>query len=205
MLSQMHAHLRAHAVAASAAAFTARRGVPQRRWAPHPSLSRPARRLAGARSRGNVSVSVAAQWVLIPIGTGDCAHLDAPVSLPPTIVLGNDKLVLGRDVSATVNFALSVPTGACGRATTHAVWGARFGPSCHQPPRAVGCPGLRPTARRTLKASPQAEMRGPGPAALPFSKPRLTRPATSISDTVVHPFHLLSRVCCLTQCLGRTR
>ena len=72
-------------------------------------MSRP-RRLAGARSRGS-SVCVAGKWVLIPIGTGDCAHLDAPVSLPPTIVLGAEKLVLGRDVSATVNFALSVPTG----------------------------------------------------------------------------------------------
>ena len=94
-----------------AAASTGSRGAAQRIVARvPPSLSRP-RRLAGARSRGS-SVCVAGKWVLIPIGTGDCAHLDAPVSLPPTIVLGSDKLVLGRDASATVNFALSVPTGA---------------------------------------------------------------------------------------------
>ena len=70
MLSQMHAHLRAHAVAASAAAFTARRGVPQRLWAPPPSLSRPARRLAGARSRGSATttgtgVVLGAVWWLL--------------------------------------------------------------------------------------------------------------------------------------------
>jgi hypothetical protein len=101
--------LRAPAAATCAAACTGSRALAQRVCAL--PLSRP-RRLAAARSRRGSSVCVAGKWVLIPIGTGDCAHLDAPVSLPSTIVLGADKLVLGRDASATVNFALSVPTGA---------------------------------------------------------------------------------------------
>jgi hypothetical protein len=76
---------------------------------PPPPLA--AGRRARAASRRSALHAVA-QWVLIPIGTGDSTHLDAPATLPPTILLGADKLVVGRELSSTVNLALPVPTGA---------------------------------------------------------------------------------------------
>lgn len=74
-----------------------------------PVLRTSARRATLRRARG---VRVEAKWVLIPIGTGDCSHLEVQVALPSTVVLGESQLVVGRELSATVNLALPVPTGA---------------------------------------------------------------------------------------------
>jgi hypothetical protein len=82
--------------------------------APPPALQllAPRRRGARAASRRAAPAGAVAKWVLIPIGTGDCTHLDTAVALPSTIVLGDNKIVVGRDLSPTVNLSLPVPTGA---------------------------------------------------------------------------------------------
>jgi len=59
---------------------------------------------------------VSAKWVLQPTGTGDCSHLDRPVPLPSPVVLGEEKLVIGREASGSVTLALPVPTGVSLRA-----------------------------------------------------------------------------------------
>jgi len=75
-------------------------------------VTAPRRRQSTSAASRSVCVAVTAKWVLIPIGTGDTAHLDEPISMPSTIILGDNKLVVGRELSQTVNFALPVPTGA---------------------------------------------------------------------------------------------
>jgi hypothetical protein len=97
--------------------------------APPPALQllAPRRRGARAASRRAAPAGAVAKWVLIPIGTGDCTHLDTAVALPSTIVLGDAKIVVGRDLSPTVNLSLPVPTGAgaCCHATSQRRGSAR--------------------------------------------------------------------------------
>lgn len=71
-----------------------------------------ASRRASARRAGGGAAAVAprAAWTLVPVGEGTSDHLDEEAAMPGPVTLGDNKLVVGREASATVTTVMPIPT-----------------------------------------------------------------------------------------------